>query len=105
MFMTTPSMYLRYLSLIVWRHATVDANVHAKPSLAPGGRLAVVYSFAAFQEGMQPSQHSGPASVALGDFGISGETAVANSDKRPLVRRFQLPSDRRFHIARPRCSP
>ena len=54
MLIAAPSVCFRYLSSIAGRHATVDANVHGTLPLAPGGRLAVVNRFAAFQEGLQP---------------------------------------------------
>ena len=74
-------------------------------SLAPGSRLATVYRFAALQVGLQPHQESRPAAVGACQFGMGGKAAMANTDQSSLLRRFQLPTNLGFHVARPARDP
>jgi hypothetical protein len=71
----------------------------------PGARFAGVDGFAALEERLEPAEHSGPASVALCQFGVLGKSAMANTYQRALFSGLQLPTDGGLRIAGPSCYP
>ena len=73
--------------------------------LTCGDRLAVLHSLVVLQQSLEPAQHSRPAAVALGHFGMSSEPAVSVPDERAVARRLQLPTNRCFYLARPARGP
>ena len=68
-------------------------------------RFAIVDRLAALKIGLEPAEHSRPAAVALGKFGIGSEPLMTEPDESTVLFGMELPADRCFHLPRPTREP